>query len=756
MMKSIKILKKYFITKFKIFIILLFSFPSIAEDIDIIIDGNDFSDDNAILSIIDEKPTALNKEYSNYLLKELYNSKLFKNVTVNIENNKYVVYVEEYPNINKFYFVNNERLKDEDLDNIIKELNVNNLNPSSINVLIDEIEKIYASFGYNNINIDVDQNVDKKTNTADVKLFFDEGKITKIKNIYFEGNELVDSENLKSQIKSKTKTLKNIFANNNYKEFVVKNDTRKISNYYKNLGYKNIKVDYNIEYLETNNVNVYFKIIEGERFFFEKIEYLDENNLLNNETRLRIDDLINNSLAKDNFYSIDKINDIKDQISTNIIDSGINFFEINPLERENKNNIDILYQIIKLDPVYTNQINIFGNKRTFDYVIRRELNISEGDPINKNQLKDIENKLKSLNLFQTVEINEVYIDDNLIDIEINVEEKQTGSVNAGLAIGTIEGFSVLAGLSERNFGGTGRSVDILVNTSEDRNEFTFETTDRLNFEDNLDLKFTSKYKQEDFSTSSSYKLDTFLVGLGIGYDINPSLRHNISLDYVIKDYIITNASTVSSSIDKSSGSNVSFLLNNNIFYSTLNSLYLPKNGQYFSFINSIETPTSSSNGYIRNVVTYKNFKKFNKNIISNQTRFGNIVSLSDNDILTDNKFSLGGRWLRGFDVSGAGPRNSATSYVGGENLIVTKFDFSREIFDNTDFPVYLNFFNDYGMVWQNKTKPTQDDNSIRASYGFGIKYYSPIGPIGLSWGFPLIDESYDIKRMFLFSVGNID
>ncbi len=756
MMKSIKILKKYFITKFKIFIILLFSFPSIAEDIDIIIDGNDFSDDNAILSIIDEKPTALNKEYSNYLLKELYNSKLFKNVTVNIENNKYVVYVEEYPNINKFYFVNNERLKDEDLDNIIEELNVNNLNPSSINVLIDEIEKIYASFGYNNINIDVDQNVDKKTNTADVKLFFDEGKITKIKNIYFEGNELVDSENLKSQIKSKTKTLKNIFANNNYKEFVVKNDTRKISNYYKNLGYKNIRVDYNIEYLETNNVNVYFKIIEGERFFFEKIEYLDENNLLNNETRLSIDDLINNSLVKDNFYSIDKINDIKDQISTNIIDSGINFFEINPLERENKNNIDILYQIIKLDPVYTNQINISGNKRTFDYVIRRELNISEGDPINKNQLKDIENKLKSLNLFQTVEINEVYIDDNLIDIEINVEEKQTGSVNAGLAIGTIEGFSVLAGLSERNFGGTGRSVDVLVNTSEDRNEFTFETTDRLNFEDNLDLKFTSRYKQEDFSTSSSYKLDTFLVGLGIGYDINPNLRHNISLDYVIKDYIITNASTASSSIDKSSGSNVSFLLNNNIFYSTLNSLYLPKNGQYFSFINSIETPTSSSNGYIRNVVTYKNFKKFNKNIISNQTRFGNIISLSDNDILTDNKFSLGGRWLRGFDVSGAGPRNSATSYVGGENLIVTKFDFSREILDNTDFPVYLNFFNDYGMVWQNKTKPTQDDNSIRASYGFGIKYYSPIGPIGLSWGFPLIDESYDIKRMFLFSVGNID
>ena len=200
-MKFKKNLKKYFITKFKIFIIIFISSPLIAKDIDIIIEGNDFTDDNVILSIIDEKPTELNKEYSNYLLKELYNSKLFKNVIVNIDNDKYLVFVEEYANINKFYFVNNERLKDEDFENIIEELNVSNLNPLSINELIKEIEKIYASFGYNNINIDVDKNIDNETNTADIKLIFDEGKITKIKNIYFEGNELIDSENLRSQIK---------------------------------------------------------------------------------------------------------------------------------------------------------------------------------------------------------------------------------------------------------------------------------------------------------------------------------------------------------------------------------------------------------------------------------------------------------------------------------------------------------------------------------------------------------------------------
>ena len=112
--------------------------------------------------------------------------------------------------------------------------------------------------------------------------------------------------------------------------------------------------------------------------------------------------------------------------------------------------------------------------------------------------------------------------------------------------------------------------------------------------------------------------------------------------------------------------------------------------------------------------------------------------------------------MRGFDSFGAGPRNSRSSYIGGNNLIVTKLDYSRNIFDNTDFPILFNIFNDYGLLWENKTKPTHSENSLRSSVGFGLKYYSPIGPIGLTWGFPVLDEDYDIKRMFLFSVGNVD
>ena len=134
----------------------------------------------------------------------------------------------------------------------------------------------------------------------------------------------------------------------------------------------------------------------------------------------------------------------------------------------------------------------------------------------------------------------------------------------------------------------------------------------------------------------------------------------------------------------------------------------------------------------------------------------NTASYENKEILNDNKFSLGGSWLRGFDSYGAGPRNSYTSYQGGNNLIVTKLDFDRPINKISDNPVYLTIFSDVGKVWGNKTNPTSSSESIRSSYGYGIKWYSPIGPLGFSWAFPLQDEDYDIKRSFLFSIGNIN
>ena len=217
------------------------------------------------------------------------------------------------------------------------------------------------------------------------------------------------------------------------------------------------------------------------------------------------------------------------------------------------------------------------------------------------------------------------------------------------------------------------------NTSENNNQFKFITSDRLSYENDISYNYSLNYRQQDLSKFSSYNLDTFKTGFGFAYKLNKNFYHNIDFEYALKDYQITNSSTVSNAILSSSGTNMSFLVKNNFRYSSLNPGFIAKNGSIVNLNSTIETPTSSSNGYLRNIITLKKYQSIEKNIFSFQAKLGNVFSLNNNDILTDDKFSLGGRWLRGFDSFGAGPRNSRTSYIGGNNLAVTKLDYSYEI-----------------------------------------------------------------------------
>ncbi len=756
-MKNLKInYKRLKYNFFVLIIITLFTKSLFSNETLFEIKGNDFTDINVILSILKDIPDNPNKEYTNEIISALNDSNLFSNVQVSLIDNKFLIVVKEYPNIDRIFFDNNERLKDDELELIANQINFTKFNEFSINQFINEVTKTYQSFGYNNIQIEYSKKKYENNNTVDIYFNINEGDLTKINKIFINSNDSIFDQEIRQIIKSKTKTIRNIFANNNFKLQVVERDEYIITNYFKNKGFVDVKVTSKIEFLKNNKVNIYFYIEEGNLYKLSTIKINDNKNILSENTLNLANIEINRFLKEEKIFSIDKVNNLEKIISSIIISNDLDFFEINTFEKKEEDNVNILFQIQPILPKYTKQINIIGNSRTLDRVIRRELGIVEGDAVYKNQIPNIRKKLISLNLFETVNVNEEVIDDNNINLVIEVEEKQTGSLNAGISFGTLDGFAIVTGLRERNFYGTGRSVDILLNTSQDKNQFKLVTTDRLSFENDADISYSINYKQQDFSDASSYKLDTFSSGVGIGYKINKNLFHNIDLEYALKDYKITNSATVSNSILNSSGSNASYLLKNNLRYSTLNSGFIAKKGNYINFNNTLETPTSSNNGFVRNIINLKKYFSSNSSIYSIQGKLGNIFSLNNNDILTDDKFSLGGRTLRGFDNYGAGPRNSRTSYVGGNNIATVKFDYSYEITKQSNFPFYFNIFNDYGLIWENKTKPTQNDNNLRSSVGFGIKFYSAIGPIGLSWGFPIMDEEYDIKRMFLFSVGNLD
>ena len=736
--------------------ILLIFFSSHIFAKDLIIEGNNYSDDEIIISIIGDISTTDDKTKSNLILKQLNNSGLFKSVEVFENEKNYIINVVENPSISKIYFNNNERLKDDDLNSITKELNVNIYSDKIINKLIDEFIKIYQSFGYNNVQIKPEIKY-LDNNSVELSLNFNEGEITKIKNIIFDGNLNYDDSVLASKIKSKIKKITNIFANNNFKLFQINNDTLKIVNFYKSQGYKNVNVLYEVEYSKDNKVIINFKIDENKKFFISSIKIdnlLKTDNVLNDE----INKILNKENNKEKFiYNSNNIDEIEFSIVRLLEKNGLEFFEIQTLERINNNEqIDILFKIVETKPQYLKQINIYGNTRTYDYVIRRELDVVEGDAINKTKIKLIKKQLNRMGIFSDVKVTPSDSISTNKDLDIEVEETQTGSFNVGLSIGTFDGISFISGLKEKNINGTGRSVEFLLNTSEDNKAFTLSTTEKLFFNSKIDHKYSANYKENDYSKSKSYKSNTLILDTDFTYVLAQNLFHTYGIGYQLKDYTVTDSSTVSDSIANSAGETISFNIKSELTFNSLNSFIRPSTGNYYNFSNYLQTPSSSSNGYVKNTFLLKKYLEQNQNIYSFQARIGNIYSLNDAEILSDDKFSLGGKWLRGFDSFGAGPRNSRTAYVGGNNIIAAKLDYSKPVTLNDQNPIYLNLFNDYGLVWGNKNTVTSSNNSIRASYGFGINYYSPIGPIGFSWGFPLSDEEYDIKRMFMFTIGNLN
>jgi len=729
----------------------------------IVIKGNEYIDDEAIYSIVGDDFNLSSDTDKNKIIKLLYNTGNFKNITIEEKEESFIISVEENPKIDKISFYGIKRFKEEDIYEFFNKGEYFKFyNSNSVDRFISEFKQIYYSFGYNQINIEYDI-IDHQDNSDFVNLDFKifEGKISKINKIYLVGNNYFDKNELLSEIKSKQDNFFLIFRNANFKKYQIINDVRRLSSLYKNNGFRNINIDYKTEYIsEKNTFNVYFYISEGLHYNFNKFKAETQITNINLDQIEHINTIVNDyyseKISEENFYNASKINNLSEMISDYLYDIGLIFFDIQIFENIEDTNVDILYKIVEAEPKYVDQINIFGNSRTIEKVIRREIVVAEGDAINSDKIRTSNNNLNKLGIFKNVSIKEKSGKENNVDLDVNVEEKSTGEFNVGLSVGSYEGINLVSGLKERNFGGSGRLVDLSINTSADRTLYNFDITEPYVFNRKLNFIYGINYSELDYGDTASYNLNSFSTKTGFNYLLSEDLNHEIILEYSLKDYTITDSSTASSDIKNFSGGNADIYLKNSLIYNNLNSIFRPTNGTYLNFHNTFSPITNADNGSIKNTITYRKYFKYGLNIVSFQSKIGNIFSLQNDTIPSDEKFSLGGRWLRGFDSFGAGPRESRTSYVGGNSMIVSKLDYQRSIFKNVENPLDFNLFLDAGKIFDNKNNPANAKESIRSSYGFGIKWFTAIGPMGFSWGFPISSESYDIERMFIFSIGNVN
>ena len=261
------------------------------------------------------------------------------------------------------------------MDELAKELNFNILNNDNIKNFINELKNIYSSFRYNDVKIEINQEITSQ-NLATLYLDINENKITKIKSIKFRGNEIISNSDLSEIIKSKVKKLTNLFANNNFKPVQLNTDRQRLLSFYKDKGYADVEINYDVEYFDNNTVIIYFNI---RRNFYQLSKINFSNNIKNETVNILLSDYFKSNKFDEKIYNVAIAEQIEKNISNLIKNAGVKFFEINKLVNLKDGKAELLFKIQETNPVYINHINISGNSRTLDYVIRRELEINEGD-----------------------------------------------------------------------------------------------------------------------------------------------------------------------------------------------------------------------------------------------------------------------------------------------------------------------------------------------------------------------------------------
>ena len=381
-----------------------------------------------------------------------------------------------------------------------------------------------------------------------------------------------------------------------------------------------------------------------------------------------------------------------------------------------------------------------------ELMIRREIELNEGDPYIPYKINKSKKNITNLQFFEKIDINTNQVDDK-VNIDVDIIEKPTGEFNIGATIDTFQGVAFLSSLKEKNIFGDGRYIALSFNTSNDNAGINLDVIEPYINNKKINLLYNLNFKNNDYLSSSGYKLSTQTIGIGSNYNLSEDISHSIKLDYTLDDYNSIR-STASDSIKKLGGKNVFFIISNRISKSSLDARFRPSEGQLLDWLNRL-----TIDNYILNKVSFDKYYNINKKIFSIRSEIGNISSFSSDDVPDGNKFSIGGRKLRGFDISGVGPRNSSTGYIGGNNLISTQIDYAIPLSESDNNILDFVTFLDAGTVFENKTKPTNNKESLRMSTGFGFNLNTPIGPLSLTYAIPIQSESYDKERKFVFSIG---
>ena len=726
-------------------------FSSYAKNYErIIINGNERISSETILVFSEiSEDQSLNENSINNILKKLYKSGYFKDVSVKIENNNLIIDVLENPVIQTVYINGIKRKKtEESLYEILSLKNRSSYN--SINVKKDEnaILNYLKEQGFYFSKI-TSSYQDLGDNKIDLYYEIDLGNKAKISKISFVGDKIFKDSTLRSVILSEEYRFWKFISGKKYlNENLINYDKRLLNNFYKNKGFYNVVIESSFaSYLGNDEFEILYNISSGKKYYFNEfnlnlpIDYEADNfNELNNIFR----DL------KGEKYSLNSIDKILKEIDKIVLNEQFEFLKSSVQEEIKDNLINLTFDIGESEKFYVEKINILGNNITREEVIRNNLLVDEGDAFNELLQAKTINNLKALNFFSKVDSEIIDATDlNRKIINITVEEKPTGEIMAGAGAGT-SGGTVAFGVSENNYLGRGIEFSSDVSVSAESLKGLIAINNPNYKGSNRSLNVSLESTVTDRLKNFGYESNKTGFSVGSGFEFYENLYWNTGFSSYIEK--LETDSTASASIKKQEGSYFDTFFNQTLSYDKRNQKFKTSDGYISRFTQNI--PLISESYTLTNAYDYKIYNQWlDENVFSFGFFAKTTNSLKGKDVKLSDRLFLPSGKLRGFESGKVGPKDGA-DYVGGNyaasiNLATTLPQIMPN-FQNTNFSIFFDAANIWGIDYNSSLS---DNSKIRSSVGIAVDFFTPIGPLNFSLSEPITKGSNDITESFRFNIG---
>ena len=687
-------------------------------------------------------------------LKALFATGLFADVTIRRDGATLVVRVIENPIINRIAYEGNRKIKDSEIAAEVPLRARSVYSKAQVEAAVKRILEIYRATGRFGATV-TPKIIELEQNRVNLVFEINEGDVTAIRRIRFVGNRYFSDGDLQEEIETKESAFWRFFGTSDvYDADKLAADRDKLRKFYLSRGFAEMRVVSAVAELAPDKSAFFitFTIHEGDRYRFGKVDVVSNLKGVQGEQFQR-----GLRMREGQRFDGDKIEATVDSLTTTAGSMGYAFVRVNPVltpDRENKT-VAVTYDIREGPKVFIERIEIKGNLRSRDEVIRREMRISEGDAFNAERIRITQRRLNNLDFFEKVDIQprEGSAPDKAI-VTITVQEKATGELSLGAGYATDEGVLGSIGLREKNFMGRGQDLNSRVFLSQRSFGADVSYTEPYFLDRNLAFGIDLFRRDRDFSSEGGFSTRETGFRVRLGWRITEELTQLVAYD--LTDKSIRNVSeTASPLIQAEKGKTTTSQVSTALTYDTRDNRFFPTEGFVLSGTVSYAGLGGSTNyvkGIGRGAVHYTVTPGL---VLSFLGEVGIVYGIGE-DVRLNDRFFIGGDTLRAFRVGGVGPRDRFTGdSLGANKYYVVTAELSFPLGLPKELGIQGRVFSDIGSAFDIDIDSPRIIERVgpRIAAGVGLSWNSPFGPLRIDLGFPLLKFEGDRTQVFHFRFG---